>query len=134
MRNFPIESSRMTMISTGQASPVPVWVENPDGSRRPDPNGRQDKNEAGAPLWRVEVIIPGDEGDDRDRTGIHEVTVACVDDPKVGTFGEPLTFDHLMFSPGYLKKSTGQLTPPRWTADAVSVTSAVRGRAVQATG
>lgn len=132
MRNFPIDPARMTLISTGVATPVVMWIEQSDGARRPDPAGRQDKTELGVPMWRVEVIIPGDEDDDRDKTGVYEVAVAQAEDPKVGTFGEPLTFVGLTMSPGYVKKGTSTLTPPRWSADGVSVQHAHSGRSAAA--
>ena len=132
MRQFPIDPARITLISTGVASPVIQWIELADGSRRPDPEGRQDKTELGVPMWRVEVIIPGDEDDDRDKTGVYEVAVAQADDPKIGTFGEPLTFVGLTMSPGYVKKGTSTLTAPRWSADGVSVQHAHNGRSAAA--
>ncbi|OLM08736.1 hypothetical protein Ae707Ps1_6249 [Pseudonocardia sp. Ae707_Ps1] len=57
-------------------TPVAKWVELADGSRRPDPNGRQEVDEQGRGLWRVEVITPADESDDRDKTAVAEVMIA----------------------------------------------------------
>lgn len=119
MRTYPIDANRVRLVSTGTVTPVAVWVELSDGSRRPDPNGRQEVDEQGRAMWRVEVIIPGDDDDERDRTGVAEVTVASKDRPEVGGFGELLHFDGLMVSPGYVNKRTGQLTVPRWSADGV---------------
>ena len=95
MRLYPIDSARCQMISTGSVSPVIAWVV--DGDRRiPDPAGRPELDEVtGLPLWRCEVIIPGDDGDDRDRTAVTEITIAAKDRPDAGTFGELLVFDGL---------------------------------------
>lgn len=119
MRSYPIDADRVRLISTGTVSPVTKWVELADGSRRPDPTGRQDVDERDRPLWRVEVIMPADEGDDRDKTGVAEITVASKDQPDPGSFGELLTFEGLVMSPGYVNRKTGQLTPPRWSADGI---------------
>lgn len=119
MRSYPIDTARVRLISTGNVTAVPAWVELSDGSRRPDPNGRQETDDAGRPLWRVEVITPADEGDDRDRTAVAEITIASPDQPDPGTFGELLQFDGLSVTPGYLNKRTGQVTAPRWSADGI---------------
>lgn len=119
MRTYPIDTNRVRMISTGTVTEVQKWVVLADGSRRPDPTGRQDVDELGRPLWRIEVILPADEGDDRDKTNIAEVIVATHDRPNPGAFGDLLTFDALAVSPGYVNKRTGQLTTPRWSADGV---------------
>lgn len=119
MRSYPIDTDRVRLISTGTVSPVAKWVELADGSRRPDPQGRQDADEQGRPLWRVEVITPADEGDDRDRTAVAEITVASHEQPNVGAFGDLLAFEGLTVTPGYLNKKSGQLTQPRWSADGI---------------
>jgi hypothetical protein len=119
MRSYPIDADRVRLISTGTVSPVTRWVELSDGSRRPDPTGRQDEDENGRPLWRVEVIMPADEGDERDKTGVAEITVASKDRPDPGAFGDLLVFEGLVVSPGYVNKRSGQLTPARWSADGI---------------
>ncbi|MBN9096885.1 MAG: hypothetical protein J0I49_02035 [Pseudonocardia sp.] len=119
MRKLPADSSRLRMMRTGTLSEVQAWVVLADGSRRPDPTGRQDLDESGRPLWRIEVILPADEGDERDKTNIAEVTVASHERPNPGAFCDLLTFEGLTFMPGYLNRKTGQLTTPRWSADGV---------------
>ncbi|MDN5917377.1 MAG: hypothetical protein L0I76_20145 [Pseudonocardia sp.] len=119
MRSYPIDAARVRLISTGNVNAVPAWVELADGSRRPDPNGRQEADDQGRPLWRIEVITPADEGDDRDKTAVAEITIASQDQPDVGTFGELLTFESLIVTPGYLNKKSGQLTAARWTASGI---------------
>lgn len=120
MRSYPIDTTRVRLISTGSVSKVTAWVELADGSRRPDPNGRQDKDEQGRLLWRVEVIMPADEGDERDKTGVAEITVASDQEPHAGSFGELLQFEGLVMSPGYLNKRNNTLTAPRWSADGIA--------------
>lgn len=119
MRTFPIDADRVRLISTGNVTPIPVWVELADGSRRPDPNGRQEVDDQGRGGYRVEVIAPADADDERDRTDIVEVTVFAKESPDVGGFGEALRFDGLTVTPGYVNRKTGALTSPRWSADGV---------------
>lgn len=120
MRTIPVDAARINLISTGKVIAVPAWVVMSDGSRRPDPNGRQEMDEAtGLPLWRVEVIMPADPGDERDKTDVTEVTVAAKDQPDPGSFGEVLTFEGLTVSPGYLNRKTNQLTAPRWAGTGI---------------
>lgn len=118
MRSYPIDTDRVQLISTGTVSPVAMWIDKPDGSgRQPDPNGRQDVDEHGRGLWRVEAITPADESDERDKTAVVEVVVASHEQPQPGGFGTRLVFDGLVMSPGYIHKKTGQLTLPRWSAE-----------------
>lgn len=119
MRAIPVDADRVRLISTGNVAPIPVWVELSDGSRRPDPNGRQEVDEQGRGGYRIEVIMPGDPDDERDKTDVVEVTIYSKDAPDVGGFGELLRFDGLTCSLGYVAKRTGQLTAPRWTAEGV---------------
>lgn len=119
MRSYPIDTDRVQMISTGTVTPMVKWVELADGSRRPDPNGRQEVDEQGRGLWRVEAITPADESDERDKTAVAEVMIASHEQPQAGQFGNRLTFDGLVMTPGYVSRKTGQLTPPRWSAEAI---------------
>lgn len=119
MRTVPIDPNRVRMISTGTVTAVPAWVELADGSRRPDPSGRQDVDEQNRPLWRVEVVMPADDGDDRDRTGVVEVTIAAKDQPDPGSFGDVLVFEHLTMSMPYLAKRTNTMSQPRFTAEGI---------------
>jgi hypothetical protein len=119
MRTFPIDADRVRLISTGTCAPVTKWIELSDGSRRPDPTGRQDEDEHGRKLWRVEVITPADEDDERDKTTVVEVLIASKDKPDAGSFGDLLTFADLTMSPGYVNKKTGQLSAPRWSASGI---------------
>ena len=90
MRNYPVDGSRLRLMSTGNLTAVQAWVELADKSRKPDPNGRQDEDEQGRPLWVVEAITPADPDDPRDKTGVIEIRVASHDRPDVGQFGQLL--------------------------------------------
>lgn len=119
MRSYPIDTDRVQMISTGTVQAVPAWVVLADGSRRPDPTGRQEVDENGVPQWRVEVIVPTDQADERDRTSIVVVSIGSHQAPEAAPFGTPVQFDGLAMSPGYVNKRTGALTDPRWTASGI---------------
>lgn len=119
MRAYPIDTHRTNLLSTSIVSPVTAWIELSDGKRRPDPNGRQETDESGRGLWRVEVVIPADPLDDRDKTNTVEVLVASHDRPEPGPFGTPVRFEGLVMMPGYVKRATGELTAPRWSAEGV---------------
>lgn len=127
MRSYPIDTDRVTLISTGTVTPVAKWVELSDGSRRPDPQGRQEIDEHGRGLWKVEAITPADQADERDKTAVVEILIVSHDQPAVGGFGQPLHFEGLVMTPGYVQRKTGQLTPPRWSAESVRG-QAARGR------
>lgn len=116
MRNVALDPARFLALSTGNVSKTAVWIVLADGSRRPDPTGRQETHEDGRLLWNVEVVIPGDPNDDRDKTETFEVTVASADCPNVGNFGTPLHFDGLVMALPY-KRKDGQLGKPKFAAD-----------------
>ena len=126
MRSYPIDTDRVNLISAGVVSPVAKWVELSDGSRRPDPTGRQDVDDQGRALWRVEVIAPADEADARDKTSVVEVLVASAERPEPGPLGTPVRFEGLVMTPGYVKKGTSVITPARWSADGVRRPAAAR--------
>lgn len=130
MRSYPLDSDRIRLLSTGNVSPMQAWVVLADGSRRPDPTGRQALDEiTGAPQWSVEVIAPADVDDPRDKTEVVAVTVSSHDRPEVGEFGTPVVFAGLMLTPGYVNRKTGQLSAPRWTASGTASTRSGNGRA-----
>lgn len=55
MPRYAVDSSKQPMIATGVVDVVPVWVERPDGSRRPTDDQARDP-ETGMPMWTVEVM------------------------------------------------------------------------------
>lgn len=127
MRTLKIDSDRTDLRSTGVVSPVPLWVELSDGSRRPDPNGRQDTDAEGRPRWIVECVAPADDTDERDQTSVVRVEIASHDRPDPGHFGTVVRFDNLTMSTQYVRKD-GKLSAQMWAA------TGIRGRQGQPQG
>lgn len=121
MRTLKIDTDRTDLRSTGVVSPVPLWVELSDGSRRPDPNGRQATDEQGRPRWIVECVAPAADDDERDQTSVVRVEICSHDRPDPGQFGALVRFDELAMSTPYVRKD-GKLSAPMWSA------TGIRGR------
>lgn len=77
MRSIPVDLSRVTFIGTGKVIEKAEYVELSDGSRRA--SGNQAKDDAGTPLWTVDVIV---DDDDARRSEVVGVTVASYDPPE----------------------------------------------------
>jgi hypothetical protein len=88
IRQLPVDTARLELVSTGHVTPVAEWAELADGSRRPIPGG-QAKNDYGRPLWVVDAI-PVDE----ERGEVVGIQVASEDEPQVEQF-KPVQFDGL---------------------------------------
>jgi hypothetical protein len=119
MRTYPIDSTRVHMISTGTCKPSPLIEKDRDGKWGVVEGKQAVDQDTRQPLWTVEVIIPGDTDDDRDRTAVTEIEIAAKDRPDPGAFGDVLQFEGLTMTPGYLKKATNQVTAPRWSASGI---------------
>lgn len=76
MRSIPVDLSRITFIGTGKVNPKPEYAELSDGSRRA--TGNQAKDDAGTPLWTVDVIVDDDDARRAETVG---VTVASYEEP-----------------------------------------------------
>ena len=76
MRSIPVDLSRVTFIGTGKVIEKAEYVELSDGSRRA--SGQQAKDDAGTPLWTVDVIVDDDDARRAEAVG---VTVATYDPP-----------------------------------------------------
>jgi hypothetical protein len=113
MRNLPIDTSALRMLATGEVSPVAVWAELSDGSRRPVPDA-QEKDDTGTPLWNVGAIVPPAEGE---RAELVSVRIASYDRPHVQEFG-PLRFDGLVCRVG-VNRRTNALSQ-YWSARAIA--------------
>lgn len=113
MRNLPIDVHALRLLATGEVSPVPVWAELSDGSRRPVPDV-QDKDESGTPLWNVGALVPPAEGE---RAELVSVRIAAYDPPQVQEFA-PVRFDGLVCRVG-VNRRTNQLSQ-YWSARAVA--------------
>lgn len=80
MRTLPIDSARLTALAaSAMPLPVQVWAELSDGSRRPVPD-QQAQNEAGVPLWTIDALTPGTEGE---RAEVISVQVASESRPVI---------------------------------------------------
>ena len=98
MRNLPIDSNRVTLLFAGSIMPKPLFK---DGVRV---EGRQDTDDAGVPLWIVDALVPGEDGQ---RAEVVGVTVPCAYQPTLAQFS-PVRFEGLTASV-YVKKGTGQV-------------------------
>lgn len=76
MRTIPVDLSRVQFIGTGKVIPKAEYVDLSDGSRRA--SGEQARDDAGTPLWTVDVIV---DDDDARRAEAIGVTVASYDEP-----------------------------------------------------
>lgn len=104
MRNLPIDASKFQLIATGKVIPKPAYVEMADGSRRKDPNGRQETDPAtGLPVWTVDCISGAEDDDDR-RVETVGVTVTSPNKPVVQKFA-PVQFEGLTAN-GYVQNGS----------------------------
>lgn len=110
MRSLPIDTSAIRLLATGEVSPVAVWAELSDGSRRPVPDA-QEKDDAGTPLWNVGAILPP--ADESERAELLSVRVASWERPSVAEFA-PVVFGGLVVRVSVNRRS-GQLAQ-YWSA------------------
>lgn len=89
MRNIPVDGSRITFIGSGKTVSKAEYVELSNGERRA--SGNQDSNDAGLPLWTVDVFI---DDDDARRAEAIGVTVASYDEPVTEKW-RPVRFKNL---------------------------------------
>ena len=80
MRSIPVDLTRITFIGTGKVIEKAEYVELSDGSRRA--SGQQAKDEAGTPLWTVDVIIDDDDARRAEAIGVTVATYEPPDTPK----------------------------------------------------
>lgn len=92
MRSLPIDTNALHMLATGEVTPVAVWAELSDGSRRPVPDA-QEKDQSGTPLWNVGAVVPP--AQDGDRTELISVRIASHERPTVAAFS-PVRFEGLI--------------------------------------
>src|SRR3954471_19454086 len=87
MRNFPIDATRLQLISTGYVTSCHEWVER-DGRRQPAEAQMTDEN--GTPLWDLSVLVMG--GDDKPET--LNVRVSSRTQPETQPM-QPVAFERL---------------------------------------
>ena len=91
MSTYAVDSNRQELRATGVIEPAPVWEQTADGKRRP--TDAQDRNEAGMPLWLVEVMYAS-EMFGRQQTVTANVLVPSPTNPALPAF-EPVPFEGL---------------------------------------
>ena len=86
MRSLPVDLTRIAFIGTGKVIEKGEYVELSDGSRKA--SGQQAKDDAGTPLWTVDVIVDDDDARRAEAVG---VTVASYEEPKTPKW-QPVRF------------------------------------------
>jgi hypothetical protein len=102
MRRIPIDSSKVRFISTGKAAARAQYAELADGSRRRVPDSH-DTDDQGRPLWVIDCLIDGDDGD---RAQIASVKVASFDVPEF-RLGDEVRFSGLVAVP-YMQQGSNR--------------------------
>lgn len=106
MRNLPIDSTQISLISSGKCMPKAEYAELSDGSRKRVPGKQAVDRESGMPLWVVDCYVDDDE--EEGRAEIVGVTVAQYERPQVTKF-QPIEFVGLVAS-GYVRDGRVQFT------------------------
>lgn len=65
MRSIPVDSGRVTMLYAGSLMPKPYY----DADRN-RVEGRQAADDAGTPLWVIDCLVPGDDGQRAETVGV----------------------------------------------------------------
>jgi hypothetical protein len=121
MRRIPIDSTKVRFISTGKAAGRPKYAELSDGSRKRVPDS-QDTDDRGVPLWTIDCLSDGDDGD---RAVIASVKVASYEVPEF-RLGEEVRFVGLVAVP-YIN---GNRVAISYQAEALDTTTARKPEAV----
>lgn len=103
MRSIPVDLARINFVGTGKVIAKAEYVELSDGQRRA--SGNQAKDDAGTPLWTVDVIV---DDDDARRAEAIGVTVANYDEP-VTTKWKPVNFRDVTATI-FVDRQTGRAT------------------------
>lgn len=91
MSTYFVDAQKQQLRATGVVEPAPVWEQTADGRRRP--TDAQDRDEAGVPLWMVEVMYAS-EMFGRQQTTTAMVLVPSGSHPSLPAF-EPVPFEGL---------------------------------------
>lgn len=103
MRSIPVDLTRIQFIGSGKVIAKSEYVELSNGERRA--SGNQAKDDAGTPLWTVDVYIDDDEARRAEAIG---VTVASYDEPATKKW-QPVNFRDVVATI-YVDKSSGRAT------------------------
>lgn len=90
MRNIPVDASRVQFLFAGSVMPKPFY----DADRN-RVEGRQATDDAGQPLWVIDCMVPGDDGQ---RAEVVGVTVPCAYQPTLRALA-PVQFEGLIAKP-----------------------------------
>lgn len=91
MSTYFVDAQKQILRATGVVEPAPVWEQTADGRRRP--TDAQDRDEAGVPLWMVEVLYAS-EAFGRQQTTTATVLVPSPVQPSPVVY-EPVPFEGL---------------------------------------
>ena len=92
IRELPVATDRLALLSTGDVEPITKWVDDPTTGRR-KPSDEVERDEAtNLPLWRVHVLVPGG---DNGRPELVAVQVPAPTKPEVTPFS-PVQFERLV--------------------------------------
>jgi hypothetical protein len=100
MRRIPVDATRVRFLGTGKAAARAKYAELSDGSRRRVPDA-QDTNDAGVPMWTVDVIA---DDPDSDRAEICSVKIASYEVPET-RLGQEVKFIGMTALPYVLQGS-----------------------------
>ena len=89
MRNLPIDSSQLSLLSSGKCMPKAEYAVLADGSRKRVPGAQAADVVTGMPLWIVDCFLDDDE--EEGRAEIVGVTVSSYERPEVKKF-RPIEF------------------------------------------
>lgn len=101
MRSIPVDLTRVTFVGSGKVIAKAEYVELSNGERRA--SGNQAKDDAGTPLWTVDVYV---DDDDARRAEAIGVTVASYDEPACPKW-KPINFRDVTANI-FLDKSSGR--------------------------
>lgn len=103
MRRIPVDCNRVRFLGTGKVAERAKYAELSDGSRRRVP-GAQDTNDAGIPMWVVDVLVDDPEAD---RAEIAGIKVASHEQPRT-ELGKDIKFRGLVALP-YVEQGTNRV-------------------------
>jgi hypothetical protein len=99
MRNLPIDSTQIVLVSSGKVMAKPEYALLSDGSRKRVPGAQAKDPATGMPLWVLDCFVDDDE--DEGRADVVGVTVSCYERPEVKKF-RPVEFVGLTAT-GYVR-------------------------------
>ncbi len=93
MRNLPIDSTQLSLLSSGKCMPKAEYAVLADGSRKRVPGAQAVDPMTGMPLWIVDCFLDDDE--EEGRAEVIGVTVSSFERPETKKF-RPIEFSGLV--------------------------------------